>query len=133
GVHGMAGIPCARLARTPPPAAPAARDRRHAFPGKIIGRPAASPVCHGRLPRMKLSGLNAIVTGASQGLGLEIARHFVREGASVAICARDAARLATAKAALSSLAKPDQKVVALGCDVSDPAAVDVFAAAAIDA
>lgn len=82
---------------------------------------------------MKLSGLNAIVTGASQGLGLEIARHFVREGASVAICARDAARLEAARVSLSALAQPAQKIVALGCDVSDPAAVDAFAAAAIGA
>jgi len=42
---------------------------------------------------MKLSGLNAIITGANQGLGLEIARHFVREGANVALCARDVAKL----------------------------------------
>jgi NAD(P)-dependent dehydrogenase (short-subunit alcohol dehydrogenase family) len=37
----------------------------------------------------KLANRSAIVTGASQGLGLEIARAFVREGARVLICARD--------------------------------------------
>jgi len=36
-----------------------------------------------------LTGRAAIVTGASQGLGLAIARAFADAGASVAICARD--------------------------------------------
>lgn len=42
---------------------------------------------------MKLEGRNAIITGASQGLGLEIARAFVREGARVVICARERERV----------------------------------------
>ena len=37
---------------------------------------------------MRLAGRFAIVTGASQGLGQEIARQFVEEGASVLLCAR---------------------------------------------
>jgi NAD(P)-dependent dehydrogenase (short-subunit alcohol dehydrogenase family) len=82
---------------------------------------------------MKLSGLNAIVTGANQGLGLEIARHYVREGAQVALCARDAAKLETAAAELRALAPPGRMVFAQACDVSQPADVDRFAAAAIAA
>jgi NAD(P)-dependent dehydrogenase (short-subunit alcohol dehydrogenase family) len=38
---------------------------------------------------VKLEGRAAIITGASQGLGLEIARAFVAEGARVLVCARD--------------------------------------------
>jgi NAD(P)-dependent dehydrogenase (short-subunit alcohol dehydrogenase family) len=49
---------------------------------------------------VKLEGRNAIVTGASQGLGLEIARAFVREGANVLVCARDRERIETAAAEL---------------------------------
>jgi 3-oxoacyl-[acyl-carrier protein] reductase len=82
---------------------------------------------------MKLFGRNAIITGASQGLGLEIARHFVREGAGVALCARDATRLEPAARELRALATAGQKIVALSCDVSDPAAVDKFVAAALAA
>lgn len=83
---------------------------------------------------MKLSGLNAIVTGANQGLGFEIARHFLREGANVAICSRDVAKLNSAAEALRKFAPGSaQKIIAHPCDVSDPAAVDAFVAASIAA
>jgi NAD(P)-dependent dehydrogenase (short-subunit alcohol dehydrogenase family) len=82
---------------------------------------------------MKLSGINAIVTGANQGLGFEIARRFVLEGASVAICSRDVAKLAKAAEQLRTEAKSGQKIVSLACDVSEPKAVDEFIAAAISA
>jgi len=80
---------------------------------------------------MKLAGINAVITGANQGLGLEIARRFVIEGASVALCARDAAKLAGAAAQLKHEAKPGQKIIHRKCDVSDPAAVGGFIADAI--
>ena len=72
---------------------------------------------------MKRSGLNAIVTGANQGLGLEIARQFVGEGASLAICARDGTKLEAAALELRALATSGQKIIALPCDVSDQTAV----------
>jgi NAD(P)-dependent dehydrogenase (short-subunit alcohol dehydrogenase family) len=55
---------------------------------------------------MMLEGRNAIITGASQGFGLEIARAFVRAGANVVICARDAERLEVAAAELRVIAEP---------------------------
>ena len=36
-----------------------------------------------------LAGRNAIITGASQGLGRAIADAYVRAGAGVCLCARD--------------------------------------------
>jgi NAD(P)-dependent dehydrogenase (short-subunit alcohol dehydrogenase family) len=81
---------------------------------------------------MKLLNVNAIITGANQGLGLEIARHFVNEGASVALCARDKAKLDEAVAGLRASARPEQKIVSASCDVSDPAAVRSFTALAIE-
>ena len=48
-----------------------------------------------------LSGKRVIVTGASKGIGLAIARTFLDEGARVAICARDEAVLAEAAADLA--------------------------------
>ena len=82
---------------------------------------------------MKLSGLNTIITGANQGLGLEIARHFVREGANVALCARDPAKLTSAAQELQGLATAGQQIIARPCDVSDPRAVEAFIAAALAA
>src|SRR5215213_8591500 len=38
-----------------------------------------------------------LITGGSRGLGLVLAREFAREGARIAICARDGAELAAAK------------------------------------
>ena len=55
---------------------------------------------------MTLEGRNAIITGASQGLGLEIARAYVRAGAKVVICARDAAGLDAAASELRVVAEP---------------------------
>jgi|SRR3989338_256061 len=67
---------------------------------------------------MKLSGRNAIITGANQGLGFAIAEAFVREGASLVICARDEIKLHSANEKLVSIAKQDQKNIFLKADVS---------------
>ena len=37
---------------------------------------------------MKLKGKSVIITGASEGLGLEIASTFLKEGADIFICSR---------------------------------------------
>ncbi|HEV8434162.1 MAG TPA: SDR family oxidoreductase [Thermoanaerobaculia bacterium] len=73
-----------------------------------------------------LSGRSAIVTGASQGLGLSIARAYVEAGASVAICARDASSLDAAVTELRSLAGESQKIVARRTDVAEETDVAVF-------
>jgi NAD(P)-dependent dehydrogenase (short-subunit alcohol dehydrogenase family) len=67
---------------------------------------------------MKLAGRNAIITGANQGLGLEIARTFVREGANVIICAREKVRLEDAHQHLKGFASPGQKVLAQVANVA---------------
>ncbi len=72
---------------------------------------------------MKLNGHNAIITGASQGLGKVIAEHFVREGANVLICARSKSDLDATQAELEKIA-PRQKVIARVCDVSNEAQVN---------
>jgi NAD(P)-dependent dehydrogenase (short-subunit alcohol dehydrogenase family) len=73
---------------------------------------------------LPLAGRAAIITGASEGLGREIASEYVRGGASVVLCARDAERLERARLEIDELASADQTVMAIPADVSDPAAVD---------
>ena len=74
----------------------------------------------------------ALITGASHGLGLEIARAFVRAGASVFLCARDPAALGRAKDAAQALARPGQTVHALAGDVSRPEDVTRIVGAALE-
>jgi NAD(P)-dependent dehydrogenase (short-subunit alcohol dehydrogenase family) len=69
------------------------------------------------------AGKVAVVTGGSSGIGLATARLLLAEGARVAICGRDAARLERARSALSG------EVLAMRCDVLDKAQVASFAAA----
>jgi len=79
---------------------------------------------------MKLKGLNALITGGSQGLGKTIAGHFLREGASVVLCARNEKELLATR---DELAKtyPAQKVYAQSCDVSSEAQVNDLVAFAL--
>jgi NAD(P)-dependent dehydrogenase (short-subunit alcohol dehydrogenase family) len=65
-----------------------------------------------------LTGRVAIITGANQGLGLEIARQYVEAGASLMLCARDQSLLEQASDKLRALAGPDQKIVSVPADVS---------------
>ncbi len=67
---------------------------------------------------MKLKSKISLVTGASQGLGKAIAYAFVKEGAHVAICARDGKLVELVADELRVHATGDQKVFAAACDVS---------------
>jgi NAD(P)-dependent dehydrogenase (short-subunit alcohol dehydrogenase family) len=67
---------------------------------------------------MKLAHRCAIITGASQGLGFEIAKQFVKEGAHVMLCARTAEPLSNAQEKLLKIADGRTKVLAQTADVS---------------
>ena len=73
---------------------------------------------------MLLRGKVAIVTGANQGLGLEIARRYAAAGASLALCARDSAALAQAHAQLQASGGDEQGFEAVAADVSNPSDVE---------
>jgi NAD(P)-dependent dehydrogenase (short-subunit alcohol dehydrogenase family) len=57
-----------------------------------------------------------LITGGSRGLGLVIARQVLHEGASVAICARDAPELERAR---SDLGRNHGRVLTAPCDITD--------------
>jgi NAD(P)-dependent dehydrogenase (short-subunit alcohol dehydrogenase family) len=80
-----------------------------------------------------LEGRTALITGANQGLGLAIARAYVEAGASVFLCARDAARLDRARSEVAALASPGQMVLARPADVSREDDVARLAEAALEA
>ena len=68
----------------------------------------------------RLAGRVATITGGSTGIGRGIAELFVREGASVALLARDAGRLA---ATADALGAPD-RVLAIAGDVGEAGDVE---------
>jgi len=68
-----------------------------------------------------LKNKNAVVTGASRGLGLAIAQAYVSAGANVVVCGRDQKTLAEAVRQIESVAKRGQSVLAVQADVAQEA------------
>ncbi|MFD0448781.1 SDR family oxidoreductase [Streptomyces indonesiensis] len=68
---------------------------------------------------VRLDGRSAIITGASKGLGLAMAKEFAASGANVAMLARNPDTLAEAKAVASAGAQG--RVKSFSCDVSKAA------------
>ncbi|KAG9792263.1 3-ketodihydrosphingosine reductase tsc10 [Exophiala dermatitidis] len=72
--------------------------------------------------RFPISGLTAIITGGSQGLGLSVAQQLAAEGANVVIVAQDKGKLERAITAIKAQAtRPEQqKFLALSFDLRSP-------------
>jgi NAD(P)-dependent dehydrogenase (short-subunit alcohol dehydrogenase family) len=72
--------------------------------------------------KFEVAGKSVLITGGSRGLGLEIARQLINEGAKqIAICARDHVELEHAKAELENRGA---QVLALQCDVRDKSQIE---------
>ncbi len=74
-----------------------------------------------KMTEYDLRGKTVLVTGGSRGLGLVLAREFARQGARVAICARDEQELEQASGDLLSRGA---EVMAVKCDVTNTTEVE---------
>jgi 3-oxoacyl-[acyl-carrier protein] reductase len=77
-----------------------------------------------------LEGRVSLVTGASRGIGLAIARALAAEGAHVVLAARDTAKLA---AAVGEIAATGGRAEALSLDVADRGSVEAALARVLSA
>jgi NAD(P)-dependent dehydrogenase (short-subunit alcohol dehydrogenase family) len=80
--------------------------------------------------RIDFNGRSVLISGGSRGLGLELARQFAREGAKLALLARDPDEL---KRAGEELARGGADVLAIPCDVRDAHKVEEAVAAVLKA
>jgi 3-oxoacyl-[acyl-carrier protein] reductase len=74
-----------------------------------------------------LTGMTALVTGASGGIGSAIARALAAQGARLAVSGSNVAKLEAFRDSLAG------EHIALPCDLSDGAAVDALVPAAVEA
>ena len=69
---------------------------------------------------MELTGKVVVVTGASMGIGEEIARLFADHGAGVVLLSRDAGRVEAARARIG----PAERTLAMSCDIRHREEID---------
>src|SRR5436309_13218419 len=81
-----------------------------------VGHGQADSLSDRRETGVKLAHRRAVITGASQGFGLVVARAFVQEGADVMLCARNVEPLRQAQEELVALAKGTVRVLTLPAD-----------------
>ena len=72
---------------------------------------------------LQLKGKTVVITGGTRGIGAAMAELFAREGADVAICARDVDRIASTVTKLETFGV---KAFGAAVDVSDSAALQDF-------
>jgi NAD(P)-dependent dehydrogenase (short-subunit alcohol dehydrogenase family) len=76
---------------------------------------------------LQLAGKRAVVTGASRGIGLAVARSLIAEGAAVALVARDQARLHAAARQVHPGGPSGRTVITVVCDTGDDDSVAAMA------
>jgi NAD(P)-dependent dehydrogenase (short-subunit alcohol dehydrogenase family) len=76
---------------------------------------------------LQLADKRAVVTGASRGIGLAVARSLIAEGAAVALVARDQARLDAAVRQVRARGQSSGLVITVVCDTGDDDSVAAMA------
>jgi short-subunit dehydrogenase len=76
-----------------------------------------------KLLEYNFAGKTVLITGGSRGLGLVLAREFLRQGAKVAICARDEEEL---ERAYQDLKQYGSDIFTIPCDVTDQEYVEAM-------
>ena len=76
---------------------------------------------------LQLADKRAVVTGASRGIGLAVARSLIAEGAAVALVARDQARLDAAARQVHAGGQSGGTVTTVVCDTGDDDSVAAMA------
>ena len=71
---------------------------------------------------MRLEGKRALVTGASQGIGAQVAKLFAKEGATVVLNHRSGKP--HSESVLASIRRAGGKAIVVHADVSDPSGVE---------
>lgn len=80
-----------------------------------------------------VSGLTAIVTGGSRGIGRGIAERFVDEGANVVICSREQDSVDSAAEEINSKHEDQNaSAEAIECDITDRESVNAMVGATVD-
>lgn len=80
----------------------------------------------------RLDGKAAFITGASKGIGKGLARVFLREGASVFLCARTESQLSAAAEELEKTSAGPGRIGFVAADVGDPGEAERASRAAIE-
>jgi short-subunit dehydrogenase len=99
------------------------------WPPKTVSRPNVREACTTMTTPDDIRGEVALITGASRGLGLLLARELARHSCPLVICAREPAEL---ERAAGQLRAAGAEVTAVPCDVTDEGAARLLVDTAVE-
>jgi len=85
----------------------------------------------GASDQFSVAGRTAVVTGASSGIGREIAEQFAAAGADVVVCSREQGNVDPVAEGIAESDRPGA-ALAVECDVTDREAVEALVAATVE-
>lgn len=76
--------------------------------------------CRVTIPRLNINNANILITGGSEGIGFSMAKSCIKQGANIAILARNKEKLNKAAQELNKLKiNKSQEIITISADVSD--------------